>query len=339
MALKSLDQLKNIRTPSNRVMNNPIKPYISRLARSITRILLKTPIASLLVRIIANDRDLLHSLAKDFTRKVDLLRAAQRASEDKFFCVDEKIIEQILAGAKLSVFDIGAAGNIEVGLKKYRQLLHVIAAEPRRDGTLIENTENFILVPKLIGNKEGRATLYITERETNSSVRRPPGKFLNLYISGNSPRFDCIDEASFPITTIASVLKETDRDVHYLKLDTNGNELDVLEGLGEYRPIIIKTEIGFVPIYQDQTIFFHLASVLYDLGYVLFHLGYVSKQSFDQSDEAFCETLIPVLGDAWFMPDWTRKIGRKIISTREKEYEALMLMFGMSEICDDVLKK
>ena len=94
MALKSLDQLKNIRTPSNRVMNNPIKPYVSRLARSITRILLKTPIASLLVRIIANDRDLLHSLAKDLTRKVDLLRAAQRASEDKFFCVDEKIIEQ-----------------------------------------------------------------------------------------------------------------------------------------------------------------------------------------------------------------------------------------------------
>ena len=150
------------------------------------------------------------------------------------------------------------------------------------------------------------------------------------------------------MTTIAAVLKETSRQVHYLKLDTQGTELDILEGLGEYRPIIIKTEISFVPLYKDQTIFFHLAKFLYDMGYVLFHLGYGSKSSPPKTlgrgsllykRRSFAGTLIPMHGDAWFMPDWTRKMGREIICGREKEYKALMLIFGLGEIYEYALEE
>ena len=62
--------------------------------------------------------------------------------------IDESIIEEVLEGDKLSVFDVGAAGNIERGLKRYRHLLNVIASEPRHDNSLNEGSEDFILIPK-----------------------------------------------------------------------------------------------------------------------------------------------------------------------------------------------
>jgi hypothetical protein len=73
------------------------------------------------------------------------------------------------------------------------------------------------------------------------------------------------------------------------------------------------------------------------MGYVQFHLSYGSKSSLKPRVRPFAGTLIPIHGDAWFMPDWTRKNGREIIKEREKEYEALMLIFGLSEIYEDAL--
>jgi FkbM family methyltransferase len=321
-------------------MRELIKQYSVRLSLFIIRLLLKKGILRLFVRLLVNDKNLLHSFIELFVDKTDLVCHAQRMSEKKkFFCVDQSRIEQVLEGDKLSVFDVGAAGSIERGLKRYRHLLNVIAAEPRNDNSLIENSEDFILIPKLIGKTEGRATLFITRSETGSSIHQPIGVFLNFHSSGNTGRFDCIKQVEYPIATIAAVLKETSREVHYLKLDTQGNELDILEGLGEYRPIIIKTEISFVPLYKDQAIFFHLAKYLYDMGYVLFHLAYRSRRSPNKTGEIFRETVIPIHGDAWFMPDWTREKGRKIIGGREKEYKALMLIFGLGEICEYALEQ
>ena len=322
-------------------MRELIKQYSVRLSLFIIRLLLKKGILRLFVRLLVNDKNLLHSFIKLFVDKTDLVCHAQRMSEKKkFFCVDESRIEQVLEGDKLNVFDVGAAGNIERGLKRYRHLLNVIVCEPRNDDSLIENSEEFILIPKLIGKTEGRATLWITEKETGSSVHQPIDTFLNLYSSGDSGRFDCIKQVEYPMTTIAAVLKETSREVHYLKLDTQGNELDVLEGLGEYRPIIIKTEISFVPLYKDQITFFHLAKYLYDMGYILFHLAYRSSHGPpNKTGEIFCETVIPMHGDAWFMPDWTREKGREIIREREKEYKALMLIFGLGEIFEYALEE
>ena len=321
-------------------MRELIKQYSVRLSLFIIRLLLKKGILRLLVRLLVNDKNLLHSFIELFVDKTDLVLHAQRMSEEKkFFCVDESRIEQVLEGGKLSVFDVGAAGNIERGLKRYRHLLNVIASEPRNDESLIESSEDFILIPKLMGNKEGRAVLNITRKETNSSIYEPKGTFLNVYTSGSTGRFDCIKQVEFEMTTIARVLKETSRDVHYLKLDTQGNELDILEGLGEYRPLIIKTEVEFVPIYKDQNIFFDLAKFLCDMGYVQFHLSYISRSSPKARDKPFAGTLIPILGDAWFMPDWTRGKGRGIIRKREKEYEALMLIFGLGEIFEYALEE
>jgi len=65
------------------------------------------------------------------------------------------------------------------------------------------------------------------------------------------------------------------------------------------------------------------------MGYVLFHLVYSNRSINNRHINH-----IPVHGDAWFIPDWTRKKGIDIIKGRERKWEALMLIYGMEGIFD-----
>jgi len=70
------------------------------------------------------------------------------------------------------------------------------------------------------------------------------------------------------------------------------------------------------------------------MGYILFHSVYGEKNApkKHKSYKPYEGCSIPIHGDAWFMPDWTRIEGRQIISDRENQYEALMNIFNMNDI-------
>jgi hypothetical protein len=41
---------------------------------------------------------------------------------------------------------------------------------------------------------------------------------------------------------------------------------------------------------------------------------------------------IPITGDFFFMPDWSREKGLQILSGREKDYALLMKLLGMESV-------
>ena len=52
--------------------------------------------------------------------------------------------------------------------------------------------------------------------------------------------------------TISSNLKSINiQNLDYLKIDTQGAELEILKGLGDYRPLLIKCEIQIFPMYKN----------------------------------------------------------------------------------------
>ena len=256
-------------------------------------------------------------------------------SKQSFFRPSPERIKEILGGRKLVIFDVGAADNIEPNFTRYRHLLFVILVEPREDSALDRRESDSYMVQKLITSNDGWGVLHITRKQKLSSMLFPGAPFLKYYSPpALSGKFGKIDEIQFQTTTISSVLQGLGKDIHYLKIDTQGTELEVLKGLGAFRPLILKIEISFVPLYHDQVIFFELAQHLYRKGYILFNLEYakrffskkIKRSSFSR------ETGIPIHGDAWFMPDWTRPEGREIIENRRPEYEALMAMHGLDHV-------
>ena len=271
----------------------------------------------------------------------DLLHEVQSYSESKFFNVDVNKISSILGNEKIEIFDVGAAGGLEKmsGFSKYKKYCNLTFVEPRNDDSLELIDDKSLRISKLIGLENGNAYLNITENETKSSMLHPSGSFLHYFLN-NQQGFRLKKTLLFEVTNINTVLNQTGNCIDFLKLDTQGNELDILIGMGEHRPLFIQTEVSFVPLYKNSSIYFELANYLYDIGYILFAQTYVSGSTTknDNIVNWSKSNTIPVHGDAWFMPDYTREKGRKIIRNRKSQYEALMLIYSMKDIASEALE-
>jgi len=268
-----------------------------------------------------------------------MVSIAQREAESKFFRVETSVIEEILNGSKLNVLDIGARAGMEYGLKKYSHLLNITLVEPDPEESPFLKRKGINFVEKLIGGKEGKGVLNICRKRANSSTFEPNGRFLDYYTSGNTERFSVINRVEVPMITVESLIKETGNQFDYIKLDVQGSEYEILMSIGEFLPLIVKSEISFVPLYKNSKTVFHLGKVLYDMGYILFHIAYTGKSApaKHNTTRPYDETIIPLHGDAWFMPDWTRNEGIRIIKGSENQYKALMQLFGMRGILEYAL--
>ncbi|MBT5400684.1 FkbM family methyltransferase [bacterium] len=281
----------------------------------------------------AIDLSLVRTVFRIIRGRWNIVLLAQKEIERGFFCTSPFKVKSILDGVKLNIVDIGSRGGVENGLLKYIDCMNVSVVEPDEDAPL-KSGDNIKVIRDIIGSDRGKSILNICKNPIFSSVLEPNGNFLDLYTASNTKGFSVEKRVTLKTCTLEDVIMQGYGGVDYLKLDTQGSEFDILQGIGSFRPLIIKTEISYVPLYKDQTVFFHLGKFLYDSGYVMFHTSYGGKSSPERhrSSKPYEYTVMPLHGDAWFMPDWTRSNGAEIISGREKQYKALMSIFGMKDL-------
>ena len=130
--------------------------------------------------------------------------------------------------------------------------------------------------------------------------------------------------------TLTNQLKELKiKKLDYLKIDTQGAELEILKGIGEYRPLLIKTEAHFFSMYKNVPNWNKLVSFLYDLNYTLIDFKGIGNHS----------TRIPAEADMIFIPNFNNKIGKKLILDNKDKFISLMLIFGQLKILQVILKR
>ena len=286
-----------------------------------TKNILRISIISIIKRILF----LIHTHLKS-----DIIHIASSVLKKQFYQVNVNKIKSTLQSEKIVFFDVGARDGINENLVKYVDVLDVYVsdADPSESDN-ISNNKSFHVINKGIGQKsKDGLDLYLCKKRGVSSILKPSGKFLDFYTKGNSSRFKVSKKLKINITSISDIFKHRES-LDLLKIDVQGYELEVIKGFGKVRPLLIETEISFVPLYEDSAIFFDLGKKMYDMGYVLFHLVYSNRSINNRHINH-----IPVHGDAWFIPDWTRKKGIDIIKGRERKWEALMLIYGMEGIFD-----
>ena len=84
-------------------------------------------------------------------------------------------------------------------------------------------------------------------------------KDINNYKITRNIEIDC--------DTISNQLFELDiKNLDYLKIDTQGAELEILKGIGEYRPLLIKIEGHFFSMYKNVPNWIDLVNHLYNLN-------------------------------------------------------------------------
>ena len=142
--------------------------------------------------------------------------------------------------------------------------------------------------------------------------------------------FDITNEIEVECATASDSLNKLNiKNLDFLKIDAQGAELEILKGLGEYRPPLIKTEVQVVSMYEDAPNWSELMNYLYKINYMTSEWSEIGPHL----------TRSPVEMDMIFIPNYLNDIGKKLILSREKEFTSLMIIFGQIKLLQAISKK
>lgn len=246
-----------------------------------------------------------------------------------------------LADRKIHCLDVGARGGILDYLKPYADLLDVVLVEPDPEEAARLKNGGFRVVEGILDEKAGSAQLNLTVNPANASLLAPTGPIMHYYAGGDLARFEIVARPEFTAVTLDDIAAELGESLDYVKLDTQGNEYGILRGGQAARPLFIVSEVSTAALYEQQGLLYDIGTFLHDRGYLLFDLSlrtvrprppghYLAKGQRPSLG-------LPLHGDAYFMPDWTRPAGRELIRGRERVWAALMTIHGLEEVVRYVL--
>jgi hypothetical protein len=169
---------------------------------------------------------------------------------------------------------------------------------------------------------------------------------MHYYAGGDLARFEIVQRPNFAAVTLNDIAAQLGGALDYVKLDTQGSEFEILRSADVAAPLFIVSEVSTAALYSGQGLLYDIGALLHRRGYILFDLTLravrprPAKRYLPKGRRASLG--LPLHGDAYFMPDWTRPEGRQLICGRERVWAALMVMHGLEEVvryvmeCSDV---
>jgi len=176
----------------------------------------------------------------------------------------------------LALVDVGASGGLESNWAAATEHLRVIAfdADERAFGGAKTDDGRRIVLNVGLHNQKGSLVFYQTRKERVSSIFRPNRDFLNRF---NCPeRFDVLETKTISVDTLDNQLREHEiANVDFIKVDTQGSELFVLQGAIEIlrsKAFGVEVEVEFAEMYENQPLFADVDKFLRAIGFQLLDL-------------------------------------------------------------------
>lgn len=244
-------------------------------------------------------------------------------------------IENLLKNNKISALDVGAQGGFNSENffpSKYNQFFESILVEPIKEEADKFKEQKFMIKKGLWSNKEKKNLYILDNRLGSSSMYMPNEEAFDLH------RIKQKDFQNYQVTrtiqiecdTISNQLSELNVNMlDYLKIDTQGAELEILKGIGSFRPLLIKIEVHFFSIYKNVPSWHELVNFLYEMNYVLIDWKGIGDHS----------TRIPAEVDMIFIPNFNNNSGKELIKANIEKFTSLMLIFGQLKILQVILKR
>jgi FkbM family methyltransferase len=180
----------------------------------------------------------------------------------------------------LVLVDVGARGGLKSNWAAARRHLCVLGFEPEKrefstlagpDSAAPASTRYFDVA---LHRSRGPLRLHVARDRGLTSIYEPNRAFLDAFPEAD--RFDTVDVHEVQADTLDDHLQSNGlNDVDFVKVDTQGSELLVLEGgsrILESSASGVEVEVEFAPIYNEQPLFADVDRFLRGLGFVLFDL-------------------------------------------------------------------
>ena len=246
-----------------------------------------------------------------------------------------QIIENILNSEKITALDIGAQGGFNSDKffpNKYNIFFEDILIEPiKTEAEKLKNKR--YVINKGVWSKKDKKKLFILDNRLGSSSMYKPNKNnfdLHNIKEANYNDYDITRTTEIECDSINNLLSEIKiKNLDYLKVDTQGAELEILNGIGNYRPLLIKIEMHIFSMYKDVPSWHKLLNHLYELNYVVVDWKGIGKHN----------TRVPAEIDMILIPNFNNEAGKDLIINSKEKFISLMLIFGQINLLKLILKR
>ena len=270
-------------------------------------------------------------LLKTNTRAVNFLNDKKFSANNAYDFQNN--IEVLLKNKKLIGLDVGAQGGFNSDKyfpRKYNKYFDSILVDPLKNS--FNGEESKFTINKGLWSSRGERKLYIlNKRPQSSSMYEPNRDALEIYDFKEKDfhLFDVSKTEMVECDTLFSSLKELNiNTLDYLKIDTQGAELEILKGLESFRPLSIKCEVQIFPMYKKEPYWTEVTDHLYKLGYILSDWKKIGSHS----------TRAPAEMDMIFIPNFLIESGKKLIVENKKKFISLMLITGQIKLLKKISK-
>lgn len=189
--------------------------------------------------------------------------------------------EDIYKTYPITIVDAGASGGIMPLWKLHRKHLLIIGFEPDDRAFEDLSSQQNTLVKYFnfgLSQQSSEISFYLTRKQQNSSCFLPNRELLDRFPKPN--RFDVIEEITLKCRSLDEFLHEEKLlDVDFVKLDTQGSELNILQGattILEQSVFGLEIEVCFNELYQSAPLFSDIDLFVRQFGFDLIDLRTVS---------------------------------------------------------------
>ncbi|KER09760.1 MAG: hypothetical protein HY22_09225 [[Candidatus Thermochlorobacteriaceae] bacterium GBChlB] len=233
----------------------------------------------------------------------------------------------------LRVVDVGARYGVHPRWKKLmRELpLDVIAFEPdetecKRLNTISE--ENVRYLPFALGEKDESAMLHLLVGEASSSIYKPNYDLMNR--THKAGYFEIAKSIPLQTRSLDAVMAEEKiDDIDYLKIDTEGYEIKILNGATTVLKNVfaVELEVWFNRMFEGAPLFRDVDAYMEEKGFVLFD---VARSNWSLKRKTGKELGGPrgqlVCGDAIYFRDLATTPEINIFFQRDKFIRCIILL-------------
>jgi FkbM family methyltransferase len=200
------------------------------------------------------------------TRHIDPVTALVKDADAWRRCLQEP----------LRVLDVGARGGPLPAFCVFEEVLHLTLVEPdphearrlRRDWG-----RNCAVLAIALGATDTKATLHVTRNPGGSSLLAPDGDGVVAHVKrsrrSDASRFEVDEEIPVPVTSLQQLSRQESTHFEILKVDTQGSEGPIIQGLGVERPLLIQLELtDDIPIYRGEWPASRVLQIVHSMGYI-----------------------------------------------------------------------
>jgi len=189
----------------------------------------------------------------------------------------DKFCQNINADSPLTFVDVGAMGGACPYWQKLGQHCRIIAFEPdEREFARLRSSKAITYLPYVLYHSSQPLRFYVSRDGGKSSIYPPNMAALEDF--PDAARYETVRQVEVPrekVKTLDEALREAGiKDVDFIKLDTQGSELDILKGAGAHLSHLcgVELEVEFIPLYQGQALFRDIDAFMDAQGFQLVDL-------------------------------------------------------------------